>query len=139
MIFTAWIDPFSLALGALAGATPCLYWASSKLDARKGLVSTQEQEVEVIKDDLYSEMVAYADEREHIAELTGHLRYKVEETNEKIKEIMKTEECLRVKERQLLEQATLLQKKEVEIQAQLKKKDEELKGARGRANRFKPR
>ena len=137
MIYTAWIEPYSLTLGVVSGAAPCFYWAWERVNAQKQISIDREKEVRGAEDELSDQMLEYAHRRERVEESLGHLQYKIDEANRKIKDIEEIKERLRDKEQKLVEQEEFLGKKEIEMRAQLRKKDGEIKGARGRANRLR--
>lgn len=139
MSITELIEPFSLIGGILAGAGPGLIVAwlkDAELRRTQAKIDSERAGIVQKEDALYLQMVEYANEREKLEELRGHLLYKSSLVDEKLKSVSESEESLSAREKDVCQREEALEIIIAQYEAKLAKMEKELKGARARGRRL---
>lgn len=139
MILIGWFDPVSFIVGVVSSSVLCTIFVRNAL-GRKGALekalAVEKALVEHKDAEMVEYMVEYVFEREKLEELTLAVQYKAGQLEESLAACEAKEQEVHEQECLLLLMEEELAEKEEMIDCRLKRKDEELKGARARAKRL---
>lgn len=130
---------FALIGGIFGGASFGLLVAwvkDAELRRAQAEMDNERAELAEKEDDLSTQMVDCFFEREKVEELRGHVLYKSNLLDEKLKSVSESEESLSAREKDVSQREEAWEEKKAQYEAKLAEMEEQLKGARARARRL---